>query len=137
MDLNKVSLIGNLVADPVAKKMPSGIDLAVFRLATNYSWRDPKSKKTKESVEFHSVIAWGHLASIINHYLKKGSHVYLEGRLTTRSWEDNGGIKKYMTEVIASNVIMLGHNHKAEKQPEELAGEDISVEEVRLEEIKN
>ncbi|PJA92614.1 MAG: hypothetical protein CO133_02220, partial [Candidatus Komeilibacteria bacterium CG_4_9_14_3_um_filter_37_5] len=106
-------------------------------LATNYFWRDQKSKKTKESVEFHSVIAWGHLAAIINRYLKKGSHVYLEGRLATRSWADDNGVKKYMTEIIANNLIMLGHSSKSQKQPEELTGEDISVEEVKLEEIKN
>lgn len=136
MNLNKVTLIGNLVADPTAKKMPSGTDLAVFRVATNHAWRDRKSKELKESVEFHPIIAWGKLAAVVNKYLKKGSKVYLEGRIATRSWDDDAGVKKYMTEIIVNNLIMLGHKQKQEKQPEELASEDISVEEVKVEELK-
>lgn len=137
MNLNKATLIGNLVADPEAKKMPSGIDLAVFRVATNHTWRDKKSKGIKESVEYHHIIAWGKLAGIINKYLKKGSSVYLEGRISTRSWDDDKGIKRYMTEIIADHLIMLGHKTKQEKQPEEFAEEDITVEEVKAEEIKD
>lgn len=137
MNLNKATLIGNLVADPEAKKMPSGIDLAVFSVATNHTWKDKKSKEVKESVEFHHVIAWGKLAGIINKYLRKGSSVYLEGRIATRSWEDDKGIKHYMTEIIADHLIMLGHKTKEEKQPEELTEEDITVEEVKAEELKD
>jgi len=137
MNLNKATLIGNLVADPEAKKMPSGIDLAVFRVATNHTWKDKKSKEVKESVEFHHVIAWGKLAGIVNKYLKKGSSVYLEGRIATRSWEDDKGMTRYMTEIIADHLIMLGHRTKEEKQPDELTEEDITVEEVKAEEIKN
>lgn len=137
MNLNKATLIGNLVADPEAKKMPSGIDLAVFRVATNHTWKDKKSKEIKESVEYHHVIAWGKLAGIINKYLKKGSSVYLEGRISTRSWEDAKGMKRYMTEIIADHLIMLGHKTKQEKQPEELTEEDITVEEVKVEELKS
>ncbi|MBL7021995.1 single-stranded DNA-binding protein [Patescibacteria group bacterium] len=137
MNLNKATLIGNLVADPEAKKMPSGIDLSVFRVATNHTWKDKKTKEVKESVEYHHVIAWGKLAGIINKYLKKGSSVYLEGRIVTRSWEDDKGIKRYMTEIIADQLIMLGHKNKEEKQPDELTEEDITVEEVKEEEIKN
>ena len=137
MNLNKATLIGNLVADPESKKMPSGIDLAVFRVATNHTWKDRKSKQIKESVEYHHVIAWGKLAGIINKYLKKGSSVYLEGRITTRSWEDDNGAKKYMTEIIADHLIMLGHKDKSTKQPDELVEEDIIVEEVKADELKN
>jgi len=137
MNLNKATLIGNLVADPEAKKMPSGIDLAVFRVATNHTWKDKKTKEIKESVEYHHVIAWGKLAGIINKYLKKGSSVYLEGRIVTRSWEDDKGMKRYMTEIIADHLIMLGHKNKEEKQPEEMTEEDITVEEVKSEELKD
>jgi len=137
MNLNKVSLIGNLVADPISKKMPSGTDLAIFRMATNHAWRDRKTKELQESAEFHHIIAWGKLAMIVNKYLKKGSKVYLEGRLSTRSWQEESGIKRYMTEIIASSLIMLGHKQKQESQPEELASEDISVEEVKVDELKD
>jgi len=137
MNLNKATLIGNLVADPEAKKMPSGIDLAVFRVATNHTWKDKRSKEVKESVEYHHVIAWGKLAGIINKYLKKGSSVYLEGRIVTRSWEDDKGDKRYMTEIIADHLIMLGHKTHEDKQPDELTEEDITVEEVKAEELKD
>ena len=113
------------------------MDLAIFRMATNHAWRDRKTKKLQESAEFHQIIAWGKLAGIVNKYLKKGSKVYLEGRLATRSWQEESGAKRYMTEIIASNLIMLGHRQKQENQPEELANEDISVEEVRVDELKN
>ncbi|MCR4280516.1 MAG: single-stranded DNA-binding protein [Candidatus Komeilibacteria bacterium] len=136
MNLNKVELIGNLVADPVARKMPSGLDLSTFRLATNYSWKDRKTQQTNDSVEFHSVVAWGKLAGIINRYLKKGSKVYLEGRLATRSWEDKNNVRRFTTEIIARDLIMLGHKTKQEKQPEEMATEDISVEEISLDEVR-
>ncbi|OIO46075.1 MAG: hypothetical protein AUJ28_03100 [Parcubacteria group bacterium CG1_02_37_51] len=136
MNLNKASIIGNLTADPIARKMPSGADLAVFGVATNYVWKDKKTKKMQESVEFHNLVAWGGLASVVNKYLKKGSKVYVEGRISTRSWEDDRGAKKYKTEIIANELIMLGHKQKEEKQPSELASEEISVEEVTVDELK-
>ncbi len=137
MNLNKVSLIGNLVADPLSKKTPAGMDLAIFRIATNHAWHDRKTKKLQESVEFHPIIAWGKLATVAGKYLKKGSKIYLEGRLATRTWDDEAGVKHYMTEIIASNLIMLGHRQKQESQPEELASEDIAVEEVKRDELKD
>ena len=133
MNLNKATLIGNLVADPEAKKMPSGIDLSVFRVATNHTWKDKKTKEVKESVEYHHVIAWGKLAGIINKYLKKGSSVYLEGRIVTRSWEDDKGIKRYMTEIIASDLIMLGGSNKKPTTGDETAKEDVDTEVIQIE----
>ncbi|MFW0838185.1 MAG: single-stranded DNA-binding protein [Candidatus Komeilibacteria bacterium] len=136
MNLNKVLLIGNVTADPVAKKTNTGMDLCTFRLATNYSWRDRKSKEMRETAEFHRIIAWGKLADIISNYVKKGSLIYIEGRLTTRSWEDKNGNKRYLTEIVANNLLMLGHRQQITKnQPEELAGEDIAVEEVDVEDL--
>ena len=72
MDLNKVSLIGNLANDPESKTLPSGQNLSLFRLATNYAWRDASTKEKKSRADFHQIVAWGHLAEIINIYLKKG-----------------------------------------------------------------
>ncbi len=105
-DLNKVMLIGNLTKDPEAKTLPSGQSLSNFSLATNRTWKDKDGSK-KEQAEFHNIIAWGKLAEICNQYLKKGSKVYIEGRLQTRSWDDQNGVKKYRTEIIAENLSML------------------------------
>jgi len=81
MDLNKTSLIGNLTSDPEARTMPSGQNLAIFRLATNYTWRDASTKEKRTRADFHRIVAWGRLADIINTYLKKGSKVFLDGGL--------------------------------------------------------
>ena len=135
MNLNKVTLLGNLTKNPVAKTTPQGTALAVFSLATNYVWKDHKSGEKKESVEFHPIVAWGKLAEIINKYLTKGSKVYLEGRLQTRSWEDKTKQKHYRTEIVASDMIMLGGGSKKEEAKQsELATDDITMEEVPVEE---
>jgi len=133
MDLNKVSLIGNLVADPEAKSLPSGQNLAVLRLATNYTWRDAQTKSKKNRADFHRVIAWGHLADIINTYLKKGSKVFIEGRLQNKSWEDKNKNKRYMTEIVVSDLIMLGGSSKKAISGDETAKEDVDIEEIQLE----
>jgi single-strand DNA-binding protein len=133
MDLNKVSLIGNLTQDPELKNIASGQGVTTFNVATNYDWRDVKTKEKKSRADFHKVVAWGHLAEIITTYLKKGSKVYLEGRLQNRSWEDKDGQKKYTTEVIASDLIMLGGSQKKASSGDETAKEDIEVEEIQIE----
>jgi len=126
MNLNKAELIGNLVADPVVKSLPSGLALARFRMATNHAWRDSKTKKLNRDVEYHPVIAWGRLGETIGKYLKKGDKIYLEGRLQTREWEDKNKIKRFQTEIVASNMIMLGgKSSKPDK-----AGDDVVVEEI-------
>lgn len=131
MNLNKAELIGNLVADPAVKNLPSGTAIARFRMATNRAWRDTKTKKLNREVEYHPVIAWGKLGEVIGKYLKKGDKVYLEGRLQTHEWEDKNKIKRYQTEIVASNMIMLGgKNGKSTKQ--EKATDDVVVEEVDL-----
>lgn len=135
MNLNKVSLLGNLTKNPVAKTMASGTELALFTVATNHLWRDQKTKEKKESVEFHPIVAWGRLAEIVNTYLTKGSKIYLEGRLQTRSWLDQNQQKRYKTEIVASEMIMLGGGAKKEENKQgELAAEDIEIEEVPLSE---
>lgn len=107
MSLNKVLLIGNLTRDPELRSTPSGQSVANFSIATNRTWKDPQSGERKEAVEFHNIVMWRRLAEIAGQYLRKGSKIFLEGRLQTRSWQDQSGTKKYMTEVIAENMQML------------------------------
>ena len=104
MNLNKVSLIGNLATQP----LPSGTLPVRFRLAINHFWCDAETKERREKVEFHTVVAWGKLAETVWQYVRKGSKVYVEGRLATRQWQDKGGQKRRTTEVVADMLIMLG-----------------------------
>lgn len=105
--LNKVTLIGNLGKDPELSYTPSGVAVAKFSVATNERWKDQEGN-LQEHTEWHNIVAWRKLAEICGQYLKKGSKVYLEGKLQTRSWDDkNTGVKRYSTEVIADDLIML------------------------------
>ena len=107
MDLNKAMIIGHLTRDPEVRTTPSGLSVANFGVATNLVWKDQAGQK-QEKVEFHNVVAWRRLAETIGQYLKKGSKVYIEGRLQTRTWDDKETDKKmYRTEIIADNMIML------------------------------
>jgi len=105
--VNKVILIGRLGADPELKYMPSGDPVANFNLATNESYRD-KDGNTQEKTEWHRIVAFKRLAEICGEYLKKGSLVYIEGRIQSRSWEDKNGVKRYTTEIITYTMQMLG-----------------------------
>ena len=120
-------LIGRLIKDPVAKMLPNGSEVALFTVATSHTWKDSKTKEKKEAVEFHSVIAWGKLAKVVNKYLKKGSQVYLEGRLKTRSWEDKNGQKHYRTEMLVAYMIMLGGGSKKSVKPQDEIVEEVPV----------
>jgi single-strand DNA-binding protein len=104
--LNKVQLIGNMTADAEIRETPNGQKVASFNLATNRTWKDAAGAK-QEQVEYHSVSAWAGLASIIEQYTGKGKKVYVEGRLQTRSWDDPSGQKRYKTEIVAENIILL------------------------------
>lgn len=106
MDLNKVMLIGRLTRDPEVKTTPNGTNVASFAIATNLVWTDQSGQK-QEKVEFHNIVAWRRLAEICGQYLKKGGKVYLEGRLQTRDWVGQDNVKRYRTEVVADNMIML------------------------------
>ncbi|MGA1046433.1 MAG: single-stranded DNA-binding protein [Minisyncoccia bacterium] len=99
MYLNKVYLIGNLTQDPEFKALPRGTSVASFSLATNRTWTDKQGQR-QETAEYHNVVAYGKQAETINQYLKKGSLLFVEGRLQTRSWEAQDGQKKYKTEII-------------------------------------
>ena len=106
MDLNKAMVIGRLTRDPESKATQSNQTLSSFSVATNYTWTDAAGQK-QEKVEFHNIVAWRKLADICNQYLKKGSRVYIEGRIQTRTWQDQAGAQKNRTEIIAENMIML------------------------------
>jgi len=99
-------LIGRVTQDPEVRTTPSGIAVTSFGLATNLYWKDQNGQQ-QEKVEFHNIVAWRKLAEICGQYLNKGSRIYIEGRLQTSSWDDQSGNKRYRTEIIADNMIML------------------------------
>jgi len=106
MNLNKAMIIGNLTRDPEVKTTPSGVTVASFAVATNFVWKDQQGQK-QERAEFHNIVAWRRLAEICGQYLRKGSKIYIEGRIQTRDWTGEDGVKRYRTEIIAENMIML------------------------------
>jgi len=106
MDLNKVMLIGNLTRDPEVRTTPQGVPVATFSVATNLTWKDQAGNRQTKA-EFHNIVAWRKLAETCAQYLKRGAKVYVEGRLQTRSWDDQSGVKKYRTEVVIDSMIML------------------------------
>ena len=106
--VNKVILVGNLGKDPEVRYMPSGNAVANVTLATTDSWKDKQSGEKQERTEWHNVVFYSRLAEIVGEYLKKGSQVYVEGRLQTRKWQDKSGNDRYTTEIIASDMQMLG-----------------------------
>ena len=105
--VNKVILIGNLGADPEVRYTPDGAPVANFNLATSESWNDRTSGEKQERTEWHRLVVWRKLAEIAGQYLKKGSRIYVEGKLQTRSWEDQSGQKRYTTEVVVNDMQML------------------------------
>lgn len=106
MDLNRAQLIGNLTANPELKQTQSGQNVVSFSIATNRTYNDASGQKVTQT-EFHNLVAWGRLAEIISQYCQKGKKVYVEGRLQTRNWEDQQGVKHYKTEINAENLILL------------------------------
>ena len=106
--VNKATLIGNLGADPEIRYTNSGSAVANVRLATAESWRDKDSGEQQERTEWHRVVFFGRLAEIVEQYLRKGSQVYVEGRIQTRKWQDRDGNDRYTTEIVANEMQMLG-----------------------------
>jgi single-strand DNA-binding protein len=104
MNLNKVFLIGRLAADPESRTTPSGQTVTTLRLATNRVWNNRTTGEKQEQVEFHTVIAWGNLAEISSKYLRKGQLALFEGRIQTRSWQGQDGVKRYRTEIVADGL---------------------------------
>lgn len=106
--VNKVILIGNLGRDPEVRYSPNGSAVANVTLATSESWKDKNSGEKQEKTEWHRVVFFGRLAEIAGEYLKKGSQIYVEGRLQTRKWQDKDGHDRYTTEIVANEMQMLG-----------------------------
>ncbi|MBK9252164.1 MAG: single-stranded DNA-binding protein [Proteobacteria bacterium] len=106
--INKVILIGNLGQDPESRTTPGGTTVTNIRIATSESWRDKQSGEMKEQTEWHTVVLWNRLGEIAAEYLKKGSQVYIEGRLRTRKWQDKTGNDRYSTEIVANEMQMMG-----------------------------
>ena len=106
--INKVILVGNLGQDPETRYMPNGKAVTNLRLATSDSWKDKQTGEQREQTEWHSIVMYDRLAEIAAEYLRKGSQIYVEGRLKTRKWQDKEGRDRYTTEIIAAEMQMLG-----------------------------
>jgi len=106
--INKVIIVGNLGADPETRYMPSGSAVTNLTVATNESWKDKATGETKDRTEWHKVAMFNRLAEIAAEYLRKGSQVYIEGKLRTRKWQDKNGQDRWTTEIIADEMQMLG-----------------------------
>jgi len=114
--VNKVILIGNLGKDPEVKYTPSGTPVAKFSIATNERYKD-KGGEWQDRTEWHNIVAWQRLAEIVGEYVKKGSKIYIEGRLQTSSWEDKqSGEKKYKTEIVAQDLVLLSGRGEADSE---------------------
>ena len=111
--INKVIIVGNLGRDPEVRYTPSGTAVANFSVATSDEWKDKSTGEKKERTEWHRIVAWDKLGEICGKYLSKGRQVYVEGRLQTRSYDDKDGVKRYSTEIIASDVQFLGGSRDA------------------------
>ena len=118
MNLNKIFIIGNLAADPELKNTQSGQSVCNFRIATNRIWNDKNGQQQKET-EYHTVVAWGRLAEISSQFLTKGSLAMIEGRLRTRTWQDQTGNKRFRTEIVAQSLQLgpKGTNRPAATTP--------------------
>lgn len=122
--VNKVIIIGNLGNDPDVRYMPQGNAVANITVATSESWTDKNTNEKKEETEWHKVVFYGRLAEIVGEYLRKGSKVYLEGKLKTRKWQDQQGVDRYTTEIIANEMQMLdgkqdGQQKAQQQQPQQ------------------
>jgi single-strand DNA-binding protein len=136
MNYNRVILIGRLTADPELKSTPSGKSVATFRLATNRVWTDQQQKKN-EATEFHNVVLWGRSGEVVKQFCTKGSELMVEGRITTRTWEDKSGAKRYSTEIVGES-IQLGARpggKAAEREVEAAAAQSSDEEEMKPEEL--
>ncbi len=116
MNVNKVILIGNLGKDPEQRTTSSGKAVTSFRIATSETWTD-QSGQPQAKVQWHNVVVWGKRAEACARYLGKGRRVYVEGKLENRSYEDKEGITRYITDIVASEVVFLDGNHSSTKTP--------------------
>lgn len=108
MALNKVFLIGNVGKDPDVRHLEGGASVASFTLATTERFRERGSGETKELTEWHNIVAWRQLADLAENFIRKGSQIFVEGRIRSRSWDDQNGQKRYVTEILADSIQLLG-----------------------------
>lgn len=147
--VNKAIVLGNLTADPETRQTQTGSQVATFSVATNRSWKDKNGNKVDEA-EYHNIVAWGKLAEICAQYLRRGKKVYIEGRLQTQGWEGQDGVKRYKTQIIAEQMVMLSRDGQPSQEnhsqggapqyadPQQIANAGPGVEEeerIRLEDI--
>jgi single-strand DNA-binding protein len=123
--INKVILIGNLGKDPEVRSLEGGAKVASFSLATSESYKTKDGQKVDQT-EWHNIVVWRGLAEVAEKYLKKGSQIYLEGKIRTRSWDDKEGNKKYITEIIADTFTMLGSKRDDAPQNSNVQSQEIS-----------
>ena len=116
--VNKVIIVGRLGKDPELTYTPGGAAVCKFSVATSEDWKDKDTGEKQERTEWHRIVAWRRLGEVCGEFLHKGKEVYIEGKLQTRSWDDKDGNKRYMTEIVASSMQMLGGGGKAEKREE-------------------
>lgn len=122
--INKVILVGNVGKNPEVKYTPNGVAMAKFSVATNERFKD-KSGEWQDRTEWHNVVAWQRLAEIVGEYVQQGAKLYIEGKLQTSSWEDrNNGEKKYRTEIVARDIVLLGSREMGSKEVRNSAEED-------------
>jgi single-strand DNA-binding protein len=122
--INKVILVGNCGQDPETRYMPSGGAVTNISIATSESWKDKQTGQPQERTEWHRVVFFNRLAEIAGEYLRKGSQVYVEGSLRTRKWQDQGGQDRYTTEIVASEMQMLGGRTEAAMQNRQQGSQD-------------
>lgn len=116
MSLNKVLLIGNVGKDPEIRAIQGGTSIATFTLATTDRYKD-RNGEAHEDTEWHTIVCWGKTAEFVENYVAKGSQLYVEGKLRTRSYDDNNGQKRYVTEIRADNIQLLGKREKQDTTP--------------------
>ncbi len=132
--LNKVMLIGNVGRDPELKYTPSGIPVTSFRLATSETWKD-RDGHVQEHTDWHTIVAWRGLAEVINKLVKKGTRVYIEGRIQTRSFEDKNGSKRHVVEILADNMLLLDPRKMRDGLDGEFIDSTISVDDYDLSDL--
>ena len=149
LNLNRAQIIGNITKDPEMKYTPNGQAVTTFSVATNRRWKGRDGAADGEATEYHEVTIWGKQAEAVTPMLKKGGPVYVEGRLQTRSWEGQDGAKRYKTEIVAENVIVLGgksamgndyefaknNDSSSPKEPAKKATKKTDSDEIDIEEI--
>jgi single-strand DNA-binding protein len=141
--INQVILLGNLTRVPEMRYTPNGNPVIGFSIATNRQWFDKETQEKKEAVDYHDIVFWGKAAEIINQFVGKGSKILVQGRLQTRSWEGNDGVKRYKTEIVGNDFVLLDSRESqapkeeapAEPKPEAEKAEEGKSEEISADEI--